>query len=189
MNKETVKLSKSERTQAKILAAARDLFGERGYEGASVRDIAAAADIDPAMVIRYFGSKDGLFAQAAEIDLRLPDLAGVPHEHLGETLVRHFLDIWEAESSAKGLVILLRSAASNAYAAERSREIFVSQVLPALARARAGADASARAGRVSSQLLGLALGRYVLRLPPLTEMSQATIVQQVGRTIQGYLEN
>jgi AcrR family transcriptional regulator len=188
MTKDAGKLSKSDRTRATILEAARQLFGERSYEGTSVRDIAAAAQIDPAMVIRYFGSKDALFAQAAEIDLRLPDLTGVPHERLGEALVRHFLDLWEGEASGGRLVILLRSAASNDHAAQRTREVFAGQVLPALACLGSKANAADRAGLVSSQLLGLALGRYVLHLPPLVAMSQAAIVQQVGRTIQGYLD-
>ena len=70
------KISKSDRTRAHILEAARLLFAEHGYEGASIRDVAARASIDPAMVIRYFHSKDELFARAAVVDLQLPALSG-----------------------------------------------------------------------------------------------------------------
>src|SRR5262245_24774569 len=90
--------TKSDRTRAAILASAATLFAAHGYERTTVRDIAAGAGIDPSMVIRYFGSKDELFARVAEPDLRLPDLRTVAHAQIGETLVRHFLSVWEDES-------------------------------------------------------------------------------------------
>lgn len=189
MNAGMTKPSKSDQTRSAILAAARHLFGERGYDGASVRDIAAAAKIDPAMVIRYFGGKEALFVQAADFRLGLLDVTGVPRDQLGEFLVRHFLSAWEVEGSGGSLVILLRSATSNAYAADRMREVFAGQVLPTLMRANLAGDVAERAGLISSQLLGLALGRYILRLPPLVDMLPTMIVQQVGRTIQGYLDS
>jgi hypothetical protein len=107
-------------------------------------------------------------------------------EDLGATLVRYFLGIWEAEQSGGGFVILLRSAASNEFAAGRMREVFATQVVPALSRAGGPGDAAARAGLVASQLLGLALGRYILRVPPLLAMSAEEIVANVGPTIQRY---
>src|SRR5436190_14098251 len=86
---------RSDATRAAILGAARERFAADGYERATIRAIAADAGIDPAMVMRYYGSKDRLFAAAAEFDLRLPDLTSVPRTRLGETLVGHFLDRWE----------------------------------------------------------------------------------------------
>lgn len=77
------------------MTAARERFATEGYERATVRAIAADAGIDPAMVMRYFGSKERLFAAAAEFDLRLPDLAAVPADEIGAVLVGHFLDRWE----------------------------------------------------------------------------------------------
>jgi AcrR family transcriptional regulator len=186
MDEPRPKRSKAERTRDAILAAAQRLFAERGYERTSIRDIAALAAIDPAMVIRYFGSKDELFARASVFELKVPDLSALPAGALGEALVRHFLAIWEGELSNGGLVVLLRSAASNEYAATRMREIFAAQVLPALARYGPG-DTAERAGLVSSQLLGLALSRYILRLPPVAAMSPEQIVERVGPTIQRYL--
>ena len=118
------------------------------------------AAIDPALVIRYFGSKEALFVRAADIELRMPDLAAATGSR-GEAIVRHFLSIWEGEGGNPGMTILLRSAASNPVAAEKLRDVFARQVLPALGRA--GGGDPGRAGLVSSQLLGLALCRYVLR--------------------------
>ena len=179
------KKTKSDRTRDAILDAARLLFAEKGYDGTTVRDIAAAANIDPAMVIRYFGGKDTLFARAADIDLKLPDISALPRDTIGEALVRHFLFIWEGEASA--LPIALRSAASNELAAERLREIFSTQVAPAIARL-AGPDTPAVAALVATQLLGLAFTRYVLKLAPVVALPRERLVAEVGRSIQGYID-
>jgi AcrR family transcriptional regulator len=187
MDETTKKPGKSDRTRAAILAAAREAFAAEGFERATIRDIAARAAIDPALVIRYFGSKEGLFARAADFDLRLPDFAGLDRSNIGPAIVAHFLEIWEGEGGNGGLTILLRSAASNAIAAEKLRDVFAGQVLPALARAGGGSDAAARAGLVSSQLLGLALCRYVLKLPPLVGMPRERVIRDVGATVQRYL--
>ena len=185
MTDSPLKKTKSDRTRDAILEAARALFAERGYDATTVRDIAAAANIDPAMVIRYFGGKDPLFARAADLDLKLPDLSALPPDDIGAALVRHFLSVWEGEASA--LPIALRSAASNELAAERLREIFASQVAPAIARL-AGADTPAVAGLVATQVLGLAFTRYVLKLPPVVALSRERLIAEVGRAIQGYID-
>ena len=180
------KVTKADRTRASILEAARELFEEQGYETTTVRQIAAAANIDPALIIRYFGSKDALFSSVAEPDLRLPDLSGISRTELGVTLVSHFLDLWEGGGARAGMPTLLRSAASNEYAADRLRRVFVEQVLPVITSAGPEANAASRAGLVSSQLLGLALTRYVLKLPPVAAMDPKFIIATVGETIQRY---
>ena len=127
------KQPKFERTKTRIAQAAAALFAAKGYERTSVRDIAAAAEIDPAMVLRYFGSKDTLFTEkATTFNLNLPDLTTVKRETVGEVLVRHYLSVWEGDGS--GMQILLRSAASNDAAAARMREVFGRQVLPTIAK-------------------------------------------------------
>src|SRR4051812_2712868 len=166
---------KSIRTREAIETAARELFASNGFERTTVRDIGARAGIDPSMVIRYFGSKDALFAKVAMPDLHLPDLAGVAPESIGETLVRHFLEQWEGEEHGGGMPVLLRSAASNDEAANRLREIFLPQVFPAIAAAGAPETAPQRAGLVASQLLGLALTRYVVKVPPVVALPLETI--------------
>jgi AcrR family transcriptional regulator len=178
---------KSIRTRLAIEAAARELFAANGFERTTMREIGARAGIDASMIIRYFGSKDALFASVSMPDLRLPDLSQVASGAVGESLVRHFLDIWEGEQAGGGLPILLRSAASNEAAAAKLRQIFSEQVFPAVARAGSPATAPTRAGLVASQLLGLALCRYILKIPPLVEMSSATIVREVGATVQRYI--
>lgn len=181
------KPTKSDRTRAKIEAAARALFKEQGYDRTTVREIAAEAEIDPAMVIRYFGSKDELFELVAEPRLELPDLSVVDPEVFGETLVRHFLHLWEGDERIGGMPVLLRSAASNEAAAHRLRQIFSGQVAPAIGRIGKPKTAKLRAGLISSQLLGLALSRYVLKLPPVVEMDHQVIVREIGATVQRYI--
>ncbi|MDX6281715.1 MAG: hypothetical protein QOH03_2786, partial [Kribbellaceae bacterium] len=112
-----------------ILAAARERFAADGYERATIRAIAADAAIDPAMVMRYFGNKEKLFAAAAEFDLRLPDLSQLPREEVGAALTNHFLDRWEDDESLKAL---LRASVTNEAAADRMRQLFADQLGPAI---------------------------------------------------------
>jgi AcrR family transcriptional regulator len=177
---------KSIRTREAIETAARELFAINGFDRTTVRDIGARAGIDASMIIRYFGSKDALFAHVAMPDLRMPDLSGADPATIGETMVRHFLEQWEGERAGGGLPVLLRSAASNEEAAARLRDIFRDQVFPAIARAGPPETAAIRAGLVASQILGLAMARYVLRLPPVVGMSQELIIRTVGDTVQRY---
>lgn len=173
-------------TKAAILAAAREQFGTAGFQAATIRAIAAEAGVDPAMVMRYYGNKDRLFAAAAEFDLRFPSFDDVDPGQLGRSLVRHFLERWEADDA---LVILLRSSATNAEAAQRMREVFGAQLLPLVAaRAPAGRAAVTRAGLIATQILGLALCRFVLQLPPVVEMGHDELVEWLGPTIQRYLD-
>jgi AcrR family transcriptional regulator len=173
----------SEQTKAVILAAARARFGSAGFQGATIRGIAADAGVDPAMVMRYYGSKDQLFAAAAEFDLRFPDVVTMDRAQVGPTLVRHFLDRWEDDA----LVILLRSSATNGDAAQRMQEIFRTQIQPLAARFVSDEESGARAGLIATQILGMALCRFVLRLPSVVEMSRDEIVEWIGPTIQRYL--
>lgn len=176
----------SEDTKAVILAAARERFRTAGFQAATIRGIAADAGVDPAMVMRYFGNKDQLFAAAAEFDLRFPDFADADPDRLGWLLVEHFLRRWEGDDDA--LIILLRSGATNAEAAQRMREIFGKQLRPLVANWAPAGQAPKRAGLIATQILGLALCRYVLRLPPVVGMSRAEVVEWIGPTIQRYLD-
>lgn len=177
---------KSIRTREAIEAAARELFAANGFERTTVRDIGARAGIDPSMIIRYFGSKEALFTRVAEPDLDLPDLSGIDSANIGETLARHFFEQWEGDRAGRGMPVLLRSAASNEEAAERLRKIFLAQVYPAIAGAGPSETAAVRAGLVATQLLGLAMARYVLRLPPVVAMQPDLIVRIIGETVQRY---
>lgn len=176
---------RSDATRAAIRAAARERFAADGYERATIRAIAADAGIDPAMVIRYFGTKERLFVAAAEFDPRIPDLDTVPVDRVGALLARHFLDRWEHDES---LTALLRSAVTHPAAADRMREIFAGQIVGLAARTCPDpAQASTRAGLATSQILGAALCRFVLRLPPVAQMPRDELIDWLGATVQHYL--
>ncbi|MFB7183067.1 TetR family transcriptional regulator [Streptomyces sp. NPDC056257] len=177
----------SDQTRAAILRAARERFAAQGYERTTIRTVAADAEIDPSMVMRYFGSKEQLFDAALAVDLRLPDLGSVPAGELPAVLVRHFVERWEGEPADDALLVLLRSAVTNEQAAARMREVFAAQVAPALAAALGPERAARTAGLVATQLLGLALTRYLLRLPAVTSLTPDELVAGLSPALSATL--
>lgn len=183
------KQKKSDSTRARIIEAARERFRKEGYERTTIRKVASDAKIDPALVMRYFENKRGLFDAAMTVELRIPDLRHLPRDKLGEALITHFLHRWE-EPDADSLQLVLRSSASDEEAAERLRTvIFRDQIVPMVARLR-GEEAGARdiAALIATQTVGLAYARYILKLPPLVAMPRETIIRVIGGTIQRYLD-
>lgn len=181
------KPKKSDTTRNRIIEAARERFRKEGYERATIRKVAADAKIDPSMVMRYFESKRGLFDAAMTIELRIPDLSQHPRDKLGEALIRHFLNRWEAPD-ADSLQLLLRSSASNEEAANRMRGVFRDQIVAMVARLRGDEkDAREIAALIATQTIGLAYILYILKLPPLVAMPRETIIKMIGATIQRYL--
>ncbi|MEU7468299.1 TetR family transcriptional regulator [Streptomyces sp. NPDC044984] len=173
---------RSEATRTAILDAARERFAADGYERATIRAIARDANIDPSMVMRYYGNKEGLFAAAVTIDLRLPDPSSLSREEVGRVLVTHFLAMWE-ESDV--LTALLRAGATNEAGAERMRGVFRDQVLPLARRFCPDPEqVPVRAALVSSHLLGLALTRYVLRFPPAVALDTEEAVAWLAPAVQ-----
>lgn len=175
----------SKTTKSLILTAARERFATDGYDRATIRAIAADANIDPAMVMRYFASKERLFAAAADLDLELPDMEQTPSDHIGVTLAAHFLERWERDDA---LMILLRTGVTNETVGERIQAIFATQLTPVVTKLVGDpAEAATRAGLVASQVLGMALCRYVLAFPPVAAMSHDEVVDWIGPTLQHYL--
>jgi AcrR family transcriptional regulator len=170
-------------SRAAILAAARHRFGAEGYERTTIRAVAADVGIDPAMVMRYFGNKEGLFAAAAEFELHLPDLTGVAPHRLAEVLLPSFFAVWEREGT---FLALLRATVTSETAAAKMREVFARQVSPTLATAAIDHPAE-RAALVGATVLGLAFSRYVVKTPPLATMPPAELLTWVGPVIQHYL--
>ncbi|RDI42648.1 TetR/AcrR family transcriptional regulator [Nocardia mexicana] len=178
---------RSDGTRAAILDAARRRFAEDGFRKATIRAIAADAGIDPSMVMRYYGNKEGLFDAALDVDLSLPDLAGADPDSLGELLARRFIELWDSSPGNEILLTLLRSSVTDDAVVERLQQVFAHQLTPVVLRIGDPADAPRRAGLIASQVLGLALCRYVLRLPPVVALTRAQIVADVGPTLQRYL--
>ncbi|MBA9053672.1 AcrR family transcriptional regulator [Streptomyces costaricanus] len=176
---------RSDTTRTAILTAARERFAADGYDRATIRAIAKDAGIDPSMVMRYFGSKEGLFASAIDVDLRLPDLTPVPREEAGRALVSHFLDLWEGNEQLRAM---LRVGVTNQAGAERMQGVFRDQLLPVARQVCPDPEqVQARAALCAAQLLGLALTRFVLRMPASQALTREELVAWMGPTVQRYL--
>ncbi|MER6593957.1 TetR family transcriptional regulator [Micromonospora purpureochromogenes] len=179
-------------TRQAILAAARTIFAERGFDAASIRVIAAAAGVDPALVHHYFGSKEELFRATVEIPLNpaelLPVVLAGGADGVGERLVRTFLGVWDSPAG-KAAVALLRSAVNNDWTARLLREFLVTQVLRRVLDHLdiPPAELSLRGSLVATQMIGLAMMRYVIRLEPVASADPETLVAALGPTVQRYL--
>lgn len=103
---------------------------------------------------------------------------------MGRYLVAHFLNRWEGDEA---LTVLLRSATTNTEAAQRMREIFGAQLVPVVAKVAPPGEAERRAGLIGAQMMGLALCRFVLEVPPVAAMTREEIISSIGPTIQRYL--
>ncbi|WP_182422052.1 TetR family transcriptional regulator [Aureimonas sp. ME7] len=177
---------RSQATRERIAAAARLVFARVGYERATIRAIADEADIHASMVMRYHGSKEALFATAVPFDLRLPNLDEIPVDQRGVTLVRHFWDRWE--NGGEELPALLRAAVSQEAARARMTAIFEQQLVAAISRTGDPATVPARAALIASQMLGLALTRYVLAFEPAQNLDRDFVAKHLGASIQAYLD-
>ena len=178
-------------TRAAVLAAAREAFGMQGYGATSVRAVARTAGVDPSLVLHFFGSKDGLFAAAIELPVEPTEvvaglLAGGADD-LGERIVRTFLAVWDASPGQGPMLAMLRSAVSHEDAAGMLRELLLRVILRPLAVGAGGSDPDLRAALLASQLVGLAITRYVLRLEPVTSASVDDLAPLLGPTLQRYL--
>ena len=175
----------------RILRAAREAFGARGLDGATIRAIGASAGVDPALVHHYFGTKERLFVAAIELPFDpatvLPGIQAGPPEEVGHRLVRFFCSLWEAERSRDALMGIFRSAVTDPRAAEIVRALIVERAARPLAEAIGKPEPALRATLVGSQLVGLAVVRYVVRVEPLASAPVARVVEAIGPTIQRYL--
>jgi AcrR family transcriptional regulator len=178
-------------SRAAILDAARRAFAERGYDGVSIRAVARDAGVDPALVHRFYGSKEALFIAALELPVSpsalVDSLLADGVEHLGERLVRTFVELFDRPAAFAPFLALIRGAVSNDRAAAMLREFLTREVLGRLAAAASPDRPELRASLAGSQIVGLAMARYVVGVPPLAEADRETVVACVGPAIQRYL--
>lgn len=179
-------------TREAILVAARQQFASHGYSGATVRSIAAAAGVDPALLHHFFGSKEQLFAAAVGFPAVPSDVvAEVLHAappRRGDTLVRALLQRWDSPGAGEQVAALLRSSVVSDSAARMLREFLTVAILDVIADTLDEPLPGFRATLVVSQVVGLAVVRYVLRIPPLAEADVDDVVAAVGPTVQRYFD-
>jgi len=178
-------------SRERILAAARAAFAERGFEAATIRDIARRAEVDPALVHHYFGSKQQLFVAAMELPIDVetfvPRLVAGPPDEVGERFIRFLLELWERPELRPLMLGVIRSAATDPVAAGMLRQVLAAGPLLALARAIDRPDAALRASLAGSQLVGLMMARYVVAVEPLASAPPEVVARAIGPTIQRYL--
>jgi AcrR family transcriptional regulator len=185
-------------TREAILEAARAQFAERGYDGATIRSIAAGAGVDPALVHHFYGTKERLFTAAMRLPVVPSEVisaalaedsrpAGVS---VGEHLVRSALAVWESADVRTAFIGILRSALTSDQAAVMLREFVTQAILGPVAGVADGSDPERtpfRAALVGSQVLGLALTRYVVQLGPVASAAPDELAAAIGPTIDRYL--
>ncbi|MET9218137.1 TetR family transcriptional regulator [Streptomyces sp. NPDC088197] len=173
-----------------ILRAARLKFAEYGYERTTVRGIAREAKVDAALVHHFFRSKEGVFAAAVHEAVRpmelLPVLAGDPATS-GERLLTTVLGLWESAERHDALLAVIRSAVSHETAAGILREFLGREVLGPLAQALAEPQRALRSALLGSQLIGLVMARYIIRVEPLASASTPSLIAVYAPVIQNSL--
>jgi AcrR family transcriptional regulator len=177
-------------TKDAILAAARAQFAGRGYTGTTVRSVAAAADVNPALIHHYFGSKDQLFLAAlnlpinpAEVIVQL--LAAGPRSEFPERIVRYFIVAWRDPAIGQALQAVLRRAVSDEASAALIRNL-VENVLLTRAADALGVP-KMRIAIAMSHLVGLVLGATILHIEPLASASEDELVDLLAPAIRSYL--
>jgi AcrR family transcriptional regulator len=173
------------------MAAAREQFANKGYDGASLRTIAATAGVDTGLIRHFYGSKDDLFAATLHIPEEIPQrvlgaLAGDP-ESLGERMTDAYLRLWEDPATAEPILAIARSAIASNKAADHLRTILGARLLHQASPQLASDRQDTRAALAGAHLMGIALGRYVLCVEPLTSLDRDTLIAMCAPAIQRYL--
>jgi len=174
-----------------VLAAAKQRFAQQGYEKTTLRAIAADANVDPAMVLYLFGSKADLFRESLRLiidpNMLLGALEGTP-EDVGVRLVTTYLKIWESPETAASIRAMLVAATSNSDAHEAFRTFINDYVLTAVSAVLGGGEQTRlRAMLAGSNLVGTAMVRYVMDVPPLATLPAEDVVRLVAPTVTRYL--
>jgi AcrR family transcriptional regulator len=178
-------------TREAILESARRVFAEHGYQRATIRGVAELAGVDPALVHHYFGTKQGLFVAAVQLPVnpveQLTALLADDPELVGERLIGVFLTVWDHAADASPLLALVRSAVGDDQAAAMLREFITEEVLGRIAGQIGSPNARLRATLVGSQLIGLLMARYVIKVEPLASAPADQVAAAIGPTLQRYL--
>lgn len=178
-------------TRNTILAAARQMFADAGYDQTSVRDVAAAAGVDPAMIRHYFGSKAELFRATMGWPFEPADVAarvtGGDRSEIGERLTRVFFEAWEQPQSRAPLLAILRGAATHDESANLVRQFIAGQVYSQLATSLPAPDAELRIDLAMGQLLGIAYLRHILKVEPVASAPVEELVTHLAPVISRHL--
>jgi AcrR family transcriptional regulator len=176
---------------ARILAAARDEFAEQGWAGTTLRAVARAADVDPALVYHYFGSKEGLLDAATNPPQKwLDSIAKVwttPVDQLGTALITLLLASWAHDEIGPTLRAILQTAAHEPSTREKLRRVVEGSLMGVSELGSDERDRLTRSGLISSQMMGFALMRYVWKIEPVASMPDDEVVAAIAPNLQRYV--
>lgn len=174
-----------------ILRAARERFAEAGFAGASLRSVAALADVDVSLIPYYFGNKAGLYAATLELQLdpraKLAAVFAGGLEGVGERLARTILHLIDDETTQPVFLSLIRSAVTEGAAREAVRSLVDDVIIAAYVEHLDVPDARERATLAATQIIGLAMARHVVPIEPIASMPLDDLARHVGPTLQRYL--
>ncbi len=176
---------------ARILSAARDEFAQHGWAGTTIRAVARAADVDPALVYHYFGSKEALLDAATNPPQRwLDNVAATwntPVDELGAALLRQMLAAWVDDEIGPVLRAVLLTAAHDDATREKLRRVVEGSLIGVSQLGADECDRLRRSGLISSQIMGLAMMRYVWKVEPVASMSDDELVAAIAPNLQHYI--
>ncbi|MCV7145484.1 TetR family transcriptional regulator [Mycobacterium riyadhense] len=177
---------------ARILAAAREEFAEHGWAGTAIRAVARAADVDPALIYHYFGSKEGLLDAATAPPQQFLDSVvktwATPKADLGRQLIRNVLDIWTDEEVGPALRAVVLTAAHETKTREKLRLLVERSLIGESTLGDDEDERLRRSGLISSQLIGFALLRYVWKIEPIASMPDDAVVAAMAPNLQRYVD-
>jgi AcrR family transcriptional regulator len=170
---------------------ARRQFAQRGYEAATLRLIAAAASVDPALIVHFFGSKQRLFAEAMKLPFDAAEARAAiidgPRSQLGRRMAAFFLEVWEDPTRGDQVRGVLRAATTSEDAAALLREMLGRRLMVPLAEHLGGPDASLRTSLCAAHLVGVGIARYIVGLEPLASAPADRVVEIIAPALQRYL--
>jgi AcrR family transcriptional regulator len=176
------------RTEAAILEAARRLFAETGYERGTIRAVAAAAGVDPALVMQYFGSKEKLFAEATRWAHDQVSVLDATPAQMPAAALADLFETFEGPGGREGAVALMRSCLTHPEANRTLRDDVMCSVAAGVAERIGGEDAELRAGLLAACVMGLGLSRYLLQIPAVADASRADIERLLEPALRALLD-
>jgi AcrR family transcriptional regulator len=180
-------------TRQELLATARRMFADAGFDKTSVRDIAAAAGVDPALIRHYFGTKAELFRETMGWPFEPAEIAeqvmGAGRDQIGAHLTRVFFEAWERPDSRAPLLAILRGAATHEESATLVRQFIQGQLYRQMAAELSGPDAELRIDLAMAQLLGIAYLRHVLRVDPVASTPMEELIARVTPVIEAHMRS
>lgn len=178
---------KGQRTRRRILETARTVFAELGYERATIRGIAAAADVDKSSIIKYFGTKQALFREAVHWDIPVAELTTDDAAQTTENYARGMLDAWSADPNSP-MAVLLRTSMTSEDAADILRKHITTQGVDTIAATINAPDARLRAALAGAILMGIASQRFILRMPDLVDADTEDILRLIAPLLQSLID-